>query len=377
MREPGAPVRKPHPPGPALAPPADSSGDDRAAGTGRGGLRALRVRDPGGTSLRRAARVALVGPPMAAFAGTIVGDPGAGLFAVFGAFALLGLADFGGPTIPRARVRGRHPGRGWAGPAWDARVRECLFVVVLFDLIQPQGWRLGLIRLEDVALGIAVSLVVAVLLWPRGARGQLRSALAALYRADAACLDAGFAYLLGHRGEGEVDTTRWAAAAEAERAGEAFDVFLIERGSRMLPMVTWGRVAAAGNDVLLAADAMEAMGLLGYRPHGCEQCADRVRGDVDEVVACSPASRSSFRSATFRQPPHLGDGRDARCGRRVPAGVARSPGLPTGPNRDRAGHRLVLERGDRPPRRRAGPTPCGRGHRRPIPLVAMTRPSPS
>ena len=72
--------------------------------TGPGGSRALRVRDPGGTSLRRAARVALVVPPMAAFAGTVVGDPGAGLFAVFGSFALLGLADFGGPTIPRARA---------------------------------------------------------------------------------------------------------------------------------------------------------------------------------------------------------------------------------------------------------------------------------
>jgi uncharacterized membrane protein YccC len=159
-----------------------------------------------------------------------------------------------------------------------------LFVVVLFDLLQPQGWRLGLVRLEDVALGIGVSLVVAVLLWPRGARGQLRSALVALYRADAACLDAAFGYLLGRRSQGEVDATRQAAAAEVERAGEAFDVFLTERGSRMLPTVTWGRVAAAGNDVLLAADAMEAMGLLGYRPHGCEQCADRVRRDAAEVV---------------------------------------------------------------------------------------------
>jgi uncharacterized membrane protein YccC len=160
-----------------------------------------------------------------------------------------------------------------------------LFVVVLFDLLQPQGWRLGLVRLEDVALGIAVSLGVAVLLWPRGARGQLRLALAALYRADAACLDAAFAYLLGHGGEGEVDATRRAAAAEVERTGEAFEAFLTERGSRTLPTATWGRVAAAGNDVLLAADAMEAMALLGYRPHGCEHCADRVREDAAEVVS--------------------------------------------------------------------------------------------
>jgi hypothetical protein len=62
-------------------------------------------------------------------------------------------------------------------------------------------------------------------------------------------------------------------------------VFLTERGSRVLPAVTWGRVAAAGDDVLLAADAMDAMGLLGYRTDGCERCADQVRGDVAEVVS--------------------------------------------------------------------------------------------
>jgi hypothetical protein len=30
---------------------------------------------------------------------------------------------------------------------------------------------------------------------------------------------------------------------------------------------------------------MEAMALLGYRPHGCEPCADRVREDAAEVVS--------------------------------------------------------------------------------------------
>jgi uncharacterized membrane protein YccC len=159
-----------------------------------------------------------------------------------------------------------------------------LFVVVLFDLLQPQGWRLGLVRLEDIALGVGVSLVVAVALWPRGARGQLRSALAALYRADAACLEAAFGYLLGDGNQRQVDIRRRAAETEVDRAAAAFEIFLTERGSRTLPAATWARVAAAGNDVLLAADAMELMGLLGYRIHGCQQCADRIRRDAAAVV---------------------------------------------------------------------------------------------
>jgi hypothetical protein len=84
----------------AASPPTTAAG--RVAGGWRGALRAVRVQDPGGASLRRAARVAIVVPPMAAFAGTIAGDPAATTFAVFATFALLGLADFGGPTIPRA-----------------------------------------------------------------------------------------------------------------------------------------------------------------------------------------------------------------------------------------------------------------------------------
>jgi hypothetical protein len=44
-----------------------------------------------------------------------------------------------------------------------------------------------------------VNLVVAELPWPRGATGRFRWALAALYRADAGCLDAAFGYLLGDR----------------------------------------------------------------------------------------------------------------------------------------------------------------------------------
>ena len=42
-------------------------------------------------------------------------------------------------------------------------------VVVLFNLLQPVGWKLGLLRIQDVAMGCAVSLVVGVLFWPRGA----------------------------------------------------------------------------------------------------------------------------------------------------------------------------------------------------------------
>ena len=63
-----------------------------------------------------------------------------------------------------------------------------LTVVILFNILQPAGWRVGLVRIEDVALGVGVSLVVGVLFWPRGAAPALRQALAQAYAAGAGYL---------------------------------------------------------------------------------------------------------------------------------------------------------------------------------------------
>ena len=42
-------------------------------------------------------------------------------------------------------------------------------LLILYNIIAPAGWKVGLVRIEDVAIGCAVSLVVGVLFWPRGA----------------------------------------------------------------------------------------------------------------------------------------------------------------------------------------------------------------
>ena len=57
--------------------------------------------------------------------------------------------------------------------------------MILFNIIAPAGWRVGLVRVEDVALGCAVSLLVGLLFWPRGAGAALEQALAEAY-ADSA-----------------------------------------------------------------------------------------------------------------------------------------------------------------------------------------------
>ena len=62
---------------------------------------------------------------------------------------------------------------GIAPAAISFTAGQAAFTVVLFilfNILAPAGWRIGLVRVEDVALGGASSLVVGLLFWPRGAR---------------------------------------------------------------------------------------------------------------------------------------------------------------------------------------------------------------
>ncbi len=63
-----------------------------------------------------------------------------------------------------------------------------MMVLIVFNLIVPTGWKVGLIRLEDVVVGALVAVIVSVLLWPRGATPWMQSMI------DAACV-AGARYL--------------------------------------------------------------------------------------------------------------------------------------------------------------------------------------
>lgn len=45
-----------------------------------------------------------------------------------------------------------------------------MMVLIIFNTINPSGWQVGLIRVEDVVVGAAVGVVVSLLLWPRAPR---------------------------------------------------------------------------------------------------------------------------------------------------------------------------------------------------------------
>ncbi len=135
-----------------------------------------------------------------------------------------------------------------------------VFVVVLFNLLEPSGWAPGKARVLDIAIGCAVGLVVSIVLWPRGASGALRrDAEAAIAAASGAFAAAARRLFPGDERTDPVATARLrlAAAAAGERADEALGTYLTERGSRLLaPEDAWALVTT-GLALRLAADAVD------------------------------------------------------------------------------------------------------------------------
>jgi uncharacterized membrane protein YccC len=136
-----------------------------------------------------------------------------------------------------------------------------LTLLVLFNLLVPEGWRLGLIRVEDVAVGGAVSLAVGLLFWPRGAGADLGRALgrayvdSSSYLADAvafgvACCDSGGPPV------GPPRAQALKAAASARRLDDTFRGYLAERGQKKAPLAEVTTLVTGVAGVRLAADAV-------------------------------------------------------------------------------------------------------------------------
>jgi len=110
-----------------------------------------------------------------------------------------------------------------------------MMVLINFNLIVPTGWRVGLIRVEDVLVGALVGVIVSLLLWPRGATALVSTAIANARTVGATFLKAAVRRVT--RGASEEATDRVIAlsqaALEASRTvDDAVRQYLSESGGK-------------------------------------------------------------------------------------------------------------------------------------------------
>ena len=158
-----------------------------------------------------------------------------------------------------------------------------VLVVALFNLIVPQGWRTGLIRIEDIAIGVTVSVVVGVLFWPRRAEVSVRRITVGLYQALAAAA-----------AKPDLEHLR-AVRAVQSRAEAAYTQYLAETASDPEHRDPWG---------LLLSAATTARNGLGFYEFDVAQmtgvACSQARDALESVAGALQADWSAIAAAIER-----------------------------------------------------------------------------
>jgi uncharacterized membrane protein YccC len=190
-----------------------------------------------------------------------------------------------------------------------------LVLVILFNITAPAGWEVGLVRIEDIALGCAVSLLVGLLFWPRGASAALSQALAEAYTDSAQYLARAVEFGMlrcdvGAQALAPPTDEAVRAAAAARRLDDTFRAYLAERGAKPVPLADVSGLVTGVAGLRLAADAVldlwdgedgQAPGDRAGARAELLTVSELVRGWYDDLAA-SLVGRNPVREPLARDP---------------------------------------------------------------------------
>jgi uncharacterized membrane protein YccC len=148
-------------------------------------------------------------------------------------------------------------------------------VLVLFNIIAPTGWKVGILRIEDVAVGFAISLGVGLVFWPRGASALLRQNLAAAYSRTADYVAAMVEELSGLDGGANPGRAELAATTAVHRLDDSFSQYLAERSAQRIDPERVTRMVGGAAKVLRTGQSLATLNsvagslpMLGQSPNG-------------------------------------------------------------------------------------------------------------
>src|SRR5262249_4275708 len=183
-------------------------------------------------------------------------------------------------------------------------------IAVLFNLLVPVGWRVGVVRIEDVAIGCAVSVAVGILFWPRGVASVVGDDLADAYRAGAMYLTQAAEWvsdLAAH-----APNAAMAAVTAGVRLDDALRGLLAEQGTKHIRKEDLWRLVGGSLRLRLTAHAvaglphLDGAGSAEARIVLIERTA-RLQAWYDNLAAQVDRPRSG--TAPALTAPDLGDGR--------------------------------------------------------------------
>jgi uncharacterized membrane protein YccC len=238
---------------------------------------------------------------VSALAGTAVGI-------VVGALLVIGIGTHEAVlwgVLPVAILLAAYAPRAISFAAGQAGFTVVLFV--LFNIIQPVGWSVGLVRVEDVAIGFAISLLVGLLFWPRGAAALLLDDLATAYARGADYVVA-TARRLSAQGESD-DAARAGRAAEAalHRLDDSFRQYLAERSASAYNVEDVAALVGGAARVRRAAQSLTALGRMTDPDKRVDRCARNLDGELQALHAWYVALGYALINRRQVPPPHVRD----------------------------------------------------------------------
>ena len=192
-------------------------------------------------------------------------------------------------------------------------------VLILFNIIQPAGWKVGIVRIEDVAVGFAISLGVGLVFWPRGAAALVRENLAESYSKAADYVAAVVERLTGVDGGTDPDQAGLAAVAAVHRLDDTFGQYLAERSAKQVDPERAARLVAGAARVLRAGRSLAALqdsaarraasrpdgstGTALVLPDGLKPCAGKLDEEAQSIRAWFVTLGDSVAHGTALPPP--------------------------------------------------------------------------
>ena len=163
-----------------------------------------------------------------------------------------------------------------------------LVVIILFNIIRPPAGRSVSTRIEDVAIGCGVSIVVGLLFWPRGATAALGRALSTAFAASSGYLADAVERLTSTRRHVDTQTGEQASHRAYLLLDDAFRQFFAERGAKVVSVETISKLFTGSNRLRLAAFTLAT---LPVRPPAAGQ------PEVESVAVAEAVLRDSYASS--------------------------------------------------------------------------------
>ena len=238
---------------------------------------------------------------VSALAGTAVGI-------VAGALLVIGIGTHEAVlwgVLPVAILLAAYAPRAISFAAGQAGFTVVLFV--LFNIIQPVGWRVGLVRVEDVAIGFAISLGVGLLFWPRGAAALVREDIAAAYARGADYVVATAQQVIEGQDADEVGRAERAADTALHRLDDAFRQYLAERSATEVNVESVAAMVGGASRVRRSAQSLAKLGRMADGGTRLEQCGRHLDREIHALQSWYVTLGYALVNERPVPPPHIRD----------------------------------------------------------------------